>query len=234
MRLNLNSLKNRVQLAATGSVLALALFAGCTEPPEACFTPSTNLVDINSEVSFENCTEPVAQSYAWTFGDGATSTEVSPKHTYTTEGQFLVGLTAKAKSSANDDLTETLVVGAQRLFASAQIINLPTTNPSGGQWDPADNPDIAVRFAKGSTTLYQSATQTDVALVFPLTVPPPTTTLVLSPEAWTVTVLDIDSGSEEVMATFTVNLATFVPNADKRIPLATGSISRLEVAYTLR
>lgn len=47
-----------------------------------------------------------ATSWAWDFGDGTTSTEQDPIHTYTTGGTFTVKLTA-SNSGSNDVLTST-------------------------------------------------------------------------------------------------------------------------------
>lgn len=46
----------------------------------------------NLEVAFSNTTE-FADSYVWDFGDGKTSTDKNPKHTYSTDGSYLVTLT---------------------------------------------------------------------------------------------------------------------------------------------
>ena len=221
-----------IALAACGFTL---LLSGCTEPPVACYTPSKSLVDVNEAMTFENCTEPVGKSYVWDFGDGTTSTEANPTHTFTKEGQYIVGLTAKAGSSVNDDVTKTIISAGQRIFASASILSLPANNPSNGPWDGPDNADIAIRFSQGGTLVYQSATQTDAPWTFPMSMPtPPPPLFVLTPTTWTITVLDIDNGTEEVMATFSVNLGTFVPVAAKTIALAQGSNASMQVAYTLR
>jgi len=45
----------------------------------------------NLEVTFLNATE-FAVSYEWDFGDGKTSTDKNPKHTYSTDGSYLVTL----------------------------------------------------------------------------------------------------------------------------------------------
>lgn len=51
-------------------------------------------VDVNSYiVTFTNSTTD-AKSFKWTFGDGSTSTEKSPEHTYTKKGKFVATLTA--------------------------------------------------------------------------------------------------------------------------------------------
>ncbi|MDW8394192.1 MAG: PKD domain-containing protein [Chitinophagales bacterium] len=63
-------------------------------PPLAAFTASpTVIVDYVTEVKFTNQSQG-ATAYLWEFGDGATSTDVHPVHTYTVSGQYLACLTA--------------------------------------------------------------------------------------------------------------------------------------------
>ncbi len=210
----------------------MTLATGCTEPPEACFSANPTLADARGEVTFANCSER-GTGYLWDFGDGSTSTEGNPTHTFATEGQYIVSLTAQAKSSLNDDLFKTLVVVGQRVYAEALITGLPATNPSGGPWDVSDNPDIAVRFAQGSNVAYQSAAINNAPVSFPITVPPPGSPVTFNPAVWTITVVDIDGLSEEVMATFTVNFASYVPGATKTISL-TATNASMSLTYALR
>ncbi|MFN8394925.1 MAG: PKD domain-containing protein [Bacteroidia bacterium] len=210
------------------------IFTGCEEAPEPCFTIDANLVDVNTDVLFSNCTEPLGQSYTWTFDDGTTSTEFSPTHRFTAERQYVVALSAKGKTTKSTRAFETLITAGQRILSIAQIESLPSTNTSGGAWDAGDNPDIAVRFSKAGTTMYQSPTLNNAALSFPIAITTPAS-LVLSPTTWTVTVLDIDSGSEEVMATFSQDLLSFEPSASEPLTLnlAAGNAS-MKLTYTLR
>lgn len=59
--------------------------------------------DLEDSVQFTNCSEN-ATSYLWDFGDGTTSTEKEPKHTYGTDYPYIVKLTA-----INGDETDVLV-----------------------------------------------------------------------------------------------------------------------------
>lgn len=63
--------------------------AGCAAPLSVTFN--------NSSIN--------AGSFVWDFGDGTTSTEVSPTHTYTTLGNFSVQLIANAGSCGNNTFT---------------------------------------------------------------------------------------------------------------------------------
>ena len=51
-------------------------------------------------VSFKNLSTN-ADSFLWDFGDGATSTDANPQHTYTTKGSFTVKLTATNKGACS-------------------------------------------------------------------------------------------------------------------------------------
>lgn len=68
--------------------------------PVAAFdaTPAIPLsASVPLTVSFKNLSAN-ADSYLWDFGDGSTSTQTNPQHTYTTKGSFTVKLTATNKN----------------------------------------------------------------------------------------------------------------------------------------
>ena len=62
------------------------------------FTSSAASGTAPLEVKFQDKSEN-ANTWSWDFGDGATSTEQNPKHTYTTGGKYTVKLTATGTSS---------------------------------------------------------------------------------------------------------------------------------------
>ena len=71
-----------------------------TPVPIAAFdaTPTIPLsASVPLTVSFTNLSTN-ADSYLWDFGDGSTSTQTNPQHTYTTKGSFTVKLTATNKN----------------------------------------------------------------------------------------------------------------------------------------
>lgn len=74
-----------------------------TDPPiagDALFT----YVSDGYHVTFTN-TSTVPGTYAWDFGDGESSTDKSPEHTYTAKGEYNVTLTVKDSQSKNHDIT---------------------------------------------------------------------------------------------------------------------------------
>jgi PKD repeat protein len=61
-------------------------------------------------VSIRNHTRG-ADSYRWTFGDGATSTDQSPEHTYADPGTYTITLTATSAAGGTDSGSRQVTVG---------------------------------------------------------------------------------------------------------------------------
>lgn len=96
--------------------------------PEAGFSHDT-LATVNEAVQFTNeSTGSDALEYAWDFGDGATSTAVSPSHTYTATGSYTVTLTT-SNNWGEDSTAVSLVVGVGPTAAIAPnnpaVVNEP-------------------------------------------------------------------------------------------------------------
>ncbi len=75
--------------------------------PIAAFdaTPTIPLsASVPLTVSFTNLSTN-ADSYLWDFGDGSTSTQTNPQHTYTTKGSFTVKLTATNKGACSNTVS---------------------------------------------------------------------------------------------------------------------------------
>lgn len=71
-----------------------------------------------------NNTTTGATSYAWDFGDGATSTEMSPVHTYAAEGIYTISLTATNTNGSSS--TSTVAFVTATLIDDAKL--------QGGAW----------------------------------------------------------------------------------------------------
>ena len=61
------------------------------------------------EVTFTN-TSTVSGTYAWDFGDGETSTDKNPVHTYAHKGEYTVALTVKDSNGDNHDISTKITV----------------------------------------------------------------------------------------------------------------------------
>jgi gliding motility-associated-like protein len=89
--------------------------------PKASFTPSGTDVHLNTTVYFYNTTNDFGNTntvYSWDFGDGSTSNDPSPFHTYPVPGTYMVTMTA-ANPSLPCSSTATPVTIIVRNFNSA-------------------------------------------------------------------------------------------------------------------
>jgi len=77
-----------------------------TYPPTAAFTgtPVSGTAPLDVNFSDQSTNAPV--SWSWTFGDGATSTQQNPSHTYAAVGTYTVALTV-SNMYGNDSITKT-------------------------------------------------------------------------------------------------------------------------------
>ena len=110
-----NTSKRRVSwlnMFAIFSMISMLFFVSCedeesepTTEPVAAFTTSINEL----EVTFTNSSTD-ATIFAWSFGDGTTSTEKSPVHTYDDNGTYTVTLVATDASGKMDTAEESITV----------------------------------------------------------------------------------------------------------------------------
>ncbi|MCX7607533.1 MAG: PKD domain-containing protein, partial [Bacteroidia bacterium] len=117
-------------------------------PPVADFAPDANLrFCLGTPIAFTDRSQN-AVSVRWDFGDGATSTDRNPTHTYTAPGSYTVTLTAQVSSTCTDQLQRTveiLPLPTAAFTAQPPSLLLPEqntltlTNTSSGaatyQWD---------------------------------------------------------------------------------------------------
>jgi len=105
-------MKKSIQLLSI-AVLFAAVLSGCKEdpmPPTAGFSYEPAEVTQYDEVTFTN-TSTDADSYAWNFGDGESSTDMSPVHMFNTSGTFTVTLTA-TNADGDTDAEQSIDVAA--------------------------------------------------------------------------------------------------------------------------
>jgi serine protease len=99
-----------------------------TNPPVAAFTGTPTSGNIPLTVVFTDQSTNTPTSWAWTFGDGGTSTLKNPSHVYTTAGTYTVALTATNAYGSNT-LTKTNYITASAVtqscddFADGSITN---------------------------------------------------------------------------------------------------------------
>ncbi|MFA5782710.1 MAG: N-acetylmuramoyl-L-alanine amidase, partial [Bacteroidales bacterium] len=126
-----------VQLIATGSVTSDTLTRQITvnaSPVAAFSTPDTNLA-VGSALALFTNSSAGATSYFWDFGDGNTSTDVSPWNIYSAAGDYTVTLIAYSTLCGNDTLilTNYIHVGVTGIDENENGINVSIQpNPFNG------------------------------------------------------------------------------------------------------
>lgn len=79
------------------------------ERPNASFNVNGNLsCSNNSTFTFSNTSTGVGNTYFWSFGDGNTSTAVSPSNTYSLEGTYTVQLLAISSNGCRDSIIKSV------------------------------------------------------------------------------------------------------------------------------
>jgi PKD repeat protein len=146
------------------------------------FSPS-GPVCINNLIQFNNTTLGGA-TYFWTFGDGQTSSDFNPQHTYTATGTYTVTLYVKSKSNGcgcTDSVKQTIVVndgpgisGCDKMLCPGDTATYCSTKTCGS---------YAWSIPAGTGTIIGSSTQNCVRIAWSNTQPgtlPVTITLTTS------------------------------------------------------
>lgn len=89
-------------------LLTIFAFTGCQKEPETYFTASTTSTTPDKPILFSNTTAD-GDHYEWTFGDGSISEEQNPTHSYSTEGSYMVTLTAFSKNGKKSNSTSQII-----------------------------------------------------------------------------------------------------------------------------
>jgi len=129
-----------------GVLILLILFIGCSDEdpllplPEVNFRTNPEIIEVGIPVVFENLTTN-ASSYEWDFGDGQTSTAISPIITYEESGPYTVKLVAITDDDQRDSLSMDIDVG-ERVMKELYINDIPFYNQENNDWDdPTGLPD---------------------------------------------------------------------------------------------
>lgn len=154
-----------VKYATTGNIQLTVTDGACTatatpatvqviQLPVPAFTPDLTQGCAPAVIKFDNKSQN-ADSYQWTFGDGASSVIEAPSHTYNNTGVYTVSLTATAQGQCAATITKTSLISIVpmpiALFSSAPGQNIAvefkaanftfTNNSQNGvsyEWDFGD------------------------------------------------------------------------------------------------
>jgi PKD repeat protein len=108
------SCDDRFEIPAAGSLADQT-------PPEANFTATPNETNYK-QIDFAN-TSISATDFAWDFGDGGTSTDKEPTHTFPGEGDYTITLTASDKLGATNTITKTITLIEPIISFTPEILN---------------------------------------------------------------------------------------------------------------
>ena len=81
-----------------------------TPAPIAAFRASSTDITVGTTVQFTNESTGEIDSYAWNFGDGGTSSEENPSHTYNQVGTFIVELRVTGPGGTSEAAQTTITV----------------------------------------------------------------------------------------------------------------------------
>ncbi|WP_049575985.1 PQQ-dependent sugar dehydrogenase [Streptomyces sp. SBT349] len=137
-----NSALYRIEAVSEGGLAPIA---------EASGDPTSGAAPLAVQFSSEGSTDPDGDtlSYAWDFGDGATSTEAAPSHTYTENGDYTADLTVTdaagltASASVQVSVGNTAPTVELHLPEEGQLVNfgdavpfeITVTDPEDGEID---------------------------------------------------------------------------------------------------
>jgi len=215
-----------------GAVLLVVYVMGCKDEdpklpvPQVDFSVSNDYPEVGVPVTFNNQTLN-ASSYQWSFGDGQTSTQVSPTYTYDASGTYKVTLVAFTDDNQSDSLSRNITVG-ELVMTGISINSFPFLNLDGNDWDdPAGQPDstklpdfiLVLGPQDDPSRIIATPLLVDLApfeLPIGFTINPGGDPYILSNETWELTFIDFDGtdieqaqeGDFEIMEVISFNPVT--------------------------
>ncbi len=115
----------------------LASASASNQPPTARLSVNCQALACSMTGDTSSDPEGPVASYLWDFGDGATSTQANPNHTYAAAGSYPVSLKVTDAGGVSDTATQTIQVSAAGIgyvgsdAAQGNATSLSVTIPSG-------------------------------------------------------------------------------------------------------
>jgi len=146
---NTSTTRNNLHIYDTGGeyLIKLIVTNGCgsdssfrfvhIDEPIIDFTASNNFVLASENVTFTNLTSD-ASTYFWEFGDGSTSTETNPTHSWDILGQYDITLIATSNSGCTSTLTKENFVTVSTIEIIDEVVgNIACAGANNGYIDLA-------------------------------------------------------------------------------------------------
>ena len=119
------------------------------EPPVASFTSDKTKAAVGEAIEFTNTSTGEITSWSWDFGNGNTSIEENPSHSYAKEGDHTASLTVSGEVGSDTDTSDIIVVGPPSASfstsetktkpgSSIQFTNESTGDIDSWSWDFGD------------------------------------------------------------------------------------------------
>jgi virginiamycin B lyase len=137
---------------------------GGGSPPTADFTFSPSSPQAGQAVSFTDTSTGSPTSWSWNFGDGGTSTQQNPIHTFGQQGTYSVTLTATNANGSNA-ISKSVRVGAAGIAPVANFTFSPSSPATGQAVNFTDTStgsptSWSWNFSDGGTSTQQNPTHT--------------------------------------------------------------------------
>lgn len=125
------------------------------EEPIADFSANKTTVAINETVSFSDESSFAPTSWAWDFGDGTTSTEQNPTHSYAEVGTYTVQLTVENENGSDTEIKENYITVEQGIICASDPCPIETDN---------DFTETSISYYTSQPMSYQVNTPIDLCL----------------------------------------------------------------------
>lgn len=109
---------------------AVLVLSSCKKEPVACFTANRVAVIPGKFVNFVNCSSNSVE-WNWDFGDGSTSTDAAPQHSFAQKGTYTISMEAISEKGDKDSYSGPIFVGDPGpLVLVIDTLRFPTTQAS--------------------------------------------------------------------------------------------------------
>ncbi len=137
------------------SGITLVVNATGTELPIADFSASTTNASVNEVINFTDESAFSPTSWLWDFGDGDTSTEQNPTHSYSAIGTYTVQLTVENENGSDTEIKENYITVEQGLICLSDACPVETN---------ADFSETTIPYYTSQPMAYQVNTPVDLCL----------------------------------------------------------------------